>query len=592
MLGVKLSIRPVCGTPQGGVLSSRIWNLAFDPLLKLLNHESPCDPVGFADDGALCFRGIDPETLVDIAQPKINKAVEWGAQNGLTFSVDKTTVVFFSRQQKFHNEVLPRIKKLTINGVEINPSSSMTYLGIVLDQKLSWSPHIEKKVSKAKKFLHLIKPAINHIYGLNPKRMQWIYKQIILPRLTYGCHVWGHSLNNEQITKLGSVERLALAYYAPMWKTTPSASLQIILNKKPSHLEVLSVGIKSYIRCKQLFQGNHWDGIANNRMANSHLKTLKFKSNQISHEGIPLDKFESNFMREPSYNWNPPIRTTLMVVDKNDIDDCFDFDDFTDITNDNNDSFDEADSDTRGLTMSQRMDFRPVSGASPSRLHADENLSLNNPAPPVAEFSQGSVIPQNLLVPTGISKITELTLDQFKNNYRLFAKKLVNVDSDLVIRVILLKNKEVFYNYTFKILGTDNVHDAIIVSTCKVCDLFLDHAIKGDTLLCSLGAGHKSACTSIIRNVHVHNLISTLHRIKDKTGLYIIIEGSKYDWLEYAGGDTIHEDLFVTPNKKVINPTINSYLENQWFKNWENIKGHSQTKFWFSMPDPYLSKCI
>ena len=110
VLGVKLSIRPVCGTPQGGVLSSRIWNLAFDPLLKLLNHESPCAPVGFADDGALCFRGIDPETLVDIAQPKINTAVEWGAQNGLTFSVDKTTVVFFSRQQKFHSEVLPRIK--------------------------------------------------------------------------------------------------------------------------------------------------------------------------------------------------------------------------------------------------------------------------------------------------------------------------------------------------------------------------------------------------------------------------------------------------------------------------------------------------
>ena len=152
VLGVKLSIRPVCGTPQGGVLSSRIWNLAFDPLLKLLNHESPCAPVGFADDGALCFRGCDPETLVDIAQPKIDKAVEWGAQNGLSFSVDKTTVVFFSRQQKFHNEVLPRLKKLKINGVEINPSDSMTYLGIVLDQKLSWTPHIEKRCPKPKVF--------------------------------------------------------------------------------------------------------------------------------------------------------------------------------------------------------------------------------------------------------------------------------------------------------------------------------------------------------------------------------------------------------------------------------------------------------
>ena len=91
---------------------------------------------------------------------------------------------------------------------------------------------------------------------------------------------------------------------------------------------------------------------------------------------------------------------------------------------------------------------------------------------------------------------------------------------------------------------------AIIVSTCKVCALFLDHATKVDTLLCSLGAGHKSVHTSIIRNVHVHNLISTLHSIKDKTGLYIIIEGSKFDWLEYASGNTIHKDLFVTPNKK------------------------------------------
>ena len=91
------------------------------------------------------FQGIDPETLVEIAQPKINQAVEWGANNGLTFSVDKTTAVFFSRQKKFHSHVLPRIKKLTINGAEIKPSSSMTYLGVILDQQLNWSLHIDKK---------------------------------------------------------------------------------------------------------------------------------------------------------------------------------------------------------------------------------------------------------------------------------------------------------------------------------------------------------------------------------------------------------------------------------------------------------------
>ena len=111
VLGVKLSIWPVCGTPQGAVLSSRIWNLGFDLLLRLLNDNQPCSPVGFADDGAICFRGICPHTLVEIAQPFINKAVEWGAQNGLSFSVDKTSVVFFTSKYNFYSNELNGVQK-------------------------------------------------------------------------------------------------------------------------------------------------------------------------------------------------------------------------------------------------------------------------------------------------------------------------------------------------------------------------------------------------------------------------------------------------------------------------------------------------
>ena len=124
------------------------------------------------------------------------------------------------------------VKKIQMNGDEITPTNSMKYLGVVLDHKISWTPHIQEKVSKAITFLHMIKPAINHIYGLDPKRMQWIWKQVLLPRLTYGCHVWGHSLTHYHKSLIKSAERHALAYYAPMWKTTPTASLQIIINKK------------------------------------------------------------------------------------------------------------------------------------------------------------------------------------------------------------------------------------------------------------------------------------------------------------------------------------------------------------------------
>ena len=58
-----------------------------------------------------------------------------------------------------------------MNGAEITPTNSMKYLGVVLDHNLSWTPHIQEKVSKAINFLHMIKPAINHIYDPDPKRM-------------------------------------------------------------------------------------------------------------------------------------------------------------------------------------------------------------------------------------------------------------------------------------------------------------------------------------------------------------------------------------------------------------------------------------
>ena len=250
-----------------------------------------------------------------------------------------------------------------------------------------------------------------------------------------------------------------------MWKTTPTASLQILLNKKPSHLEVISVGIKTYIRCKELFQNNHWDGIADNRSANSHLKTLKVKCNQISHEGTPLDEFVSNFMKEPHYSWNPPIRPTPTSVGINDINDYphnIDTSNAADDDNDdNNYSPSVGNNDTSGRSNRNRMVICPLRGDAAGHLSVNEELSSNPLILPEAEisqgsvtpnnqptlpgavfsqgsvtpnnqstlpravFSQGSVVPQNLLIPNGISKLTELTLDQFKNNFRLVAQKLV-----------------------------------------------------------------------------------------------------------------------------------------------------------------------
>ena len=71
-----------------------------------------------------------------------------------------------------------------------------------------------------------------------------------------------------------------------------------------------------------------------------------------------------------------------------------------------------------------------------------------------------------------------------------------------------------------------------------MCKQYLGCALKSDTLVISLGAGYNGVRVSITRNVHISRFISTLNKIKNMTGLYIIVEAANYDWLEYANGNT------------------------------------------------------
>ena len=103
----------------------------------------------------------------------------------------------------------------------------------------------------------------------------------------------------------------------------------------------------------------------------------------------------------------------------------------------------------------------------------------------------------------GITKMTEVTLELFDNNYHLYAQKINHPEEGLFIRVILMKNNAIFFNYTYKIIGTSNIAIATIASADQVCNHYLVYADKGDTFLCSLGDGHNGVRNSIIRNEHL-----------------------------------------------------------------------------------------
>ena len=214
------------------------------------------------------------------------------------------------------------------------------------------------------------------------------------------------------------------------------------------------VTIKTYIRCKHVFQNNHWDGIADYASANSHLKTIKSLCHEIHHEDTPLDQFHSNFMMDPYYSWNPPIRMSLTAVGINDTDDY----QINLVDNDHGVHDDEPiPSGTFGGSghtcngmefCSLRGDHRSQScnctnQTLPTTESCHGTIASQTMTPPGVEIHTGELVPQ-YLIPSNTSKSTQLTLDQFDNNFRLFSQRLKNNDTNLTIRVVLLKNNLMF----------------------------------------------------------------------------------------------------------------------------------------------------
>lgn len=281
LLGQKCSRKLIKGTPQGGILSPLIWNLTFDPMLALLNA-GPVRARGFADDACLLIKGSDPETMVDLMQETLDKTVAWGERHGLTFNPQKTVTIFYHRRYKFQEP-----KRLRMKNVELNYSTSMKYLGVTIDHKLTWKKHVENKISNVKKQIMLIRNAIGQIWGPTPRALKWAYSGIILSSICYGSIVWSRACASETIkNKLMKLNRLMALTMMPVRPSTPTAGLEIILDIMPLDIKIQEMALKAACRVMSINQ-TRWDGIGKNSLG--HLRWCKNKLQKMGTTSFEFD---------------------------------------------------------------------------------------------------------------------------------------------------------------------------------------------------------------------------------------------------------------------------------------------------------------
>ena len=76
------------GCPQGGVLSTILWNVAFDDLLGLFKHGNIIC-VGYADDGCLVISSKSIPILYRDMNEALAMVRNWAVSYGLDLSPEK-----------------------------------------------------------------------------------------------------------------------------------------------------------------------------------------------------------------------------------------------------------------------------------------------------------------------------------------------------------------------------------------------------------------------------------------------------------------------------------------------------------------------
>ena len=180
---------PSAGVPQGSVLGPTLFSVFINDLPSVLPPDST---VLFADDTTIYIVSDSLSSIQSSLQLCLDLANLWLQRNGLKINVSKTKSMLIHSSRKMVDGSLT----LMIDDSIVEQVRCYKFLGVVVNDTLTWVDHIGMVCKKVSRNLNLLR----HLSWFLPRSLLLLFlKSYILPHFDYCDVVWFGCTKSESL---------------------------------------------------------------------------------------------------------------------------------------------------------------------------------------------------------------------------------------------------------------------------------------------------------------------------------------------------------------------------------------------------------